>query len=365
MKKLTTLILSFFPLLIWAHQDTYYTYKYGNVTVRFKTGFFFEEINNAKIIGKYAVLLSDELNYTKPILLDFIHDYGHAYKGKTYSFLNLGSEEYESVSYYEPKYNSNTSDTFFYPVPLADTTDYVFKGYKKEIDKVAPEDGSEKVVIRQFGAHFEIDRTLKLLRFAVTEPEQIKASTTSDSLISHLPYMHYSLESVPQTKIDSIISVHSKDVEKILEQKVYRENTPLENQSGNYSYFSKNNKYHVFTHIQDKEVTLDILDQIYSFNVSNGNDNYLFVFVMTNRFRHYKQNWLSQEFEKSQMHNLPINEFEYFNSVAVDWLGDDIFIITYKKSFGLSRSRFIYLQDEDVVIKDFDSYLNSHRKNLK
>jgi len=100
MKKLTTIILTFIPIIMWAHQDRYYTYEYDNVTVRFKTGFFFEEINNAKIIGQYAAFLSDSMDYDKPILLDFIHDYGHSYQGKTFSFLGYGSEKYDLVSFY-------------------------------------------------------------------------------------------------------------------------------------------------------------------------------------------------------------------------------------------------------------------------
>lgn len=147
MKKLTTIILTLLPIIIWAHQDRYYTYEYDNVTVRFKTGFFFEEINNAKIIGQYAALLSDSMNYDKPILLDFIHDYGYSYQGKTFSFLNIGSQKYDWISY--------------------------FMQDSKEIYTIPAENRQQTIVIRQFGFHFDLTQTMNLLYHAITNKREV------------------------------------------------------------------------------------------------------------------------------------------------------------------------------------------------
>ena len=49
-------LLSFLPLLCYSHEDAYHLVEYGNVTVRFKTGHYYEEVENAKIIGQYALI---------------------------------------------------------------------------------------------------------------------------------------------------------------------------------------------------------------------------------------------------------------------------------------------------------------------
>ncbi len=83
LKRMLFLILLLIkPYSVLAHQDSEYIYTFHNVTVRVTSSYLNEEINNAKIIGKYASILSKKLQYKKPIILDFIHDYGNTYNGK-------------------------------------------------------------------------------------------------------------------------------------------------------------------------------------------------------------------------------------------------------------------------------------------
>jgi hypothetical protein len=360
MKKLLTVILIILPMLIWAHQDSYYTYKYGNVTVRFKTGFFFEEINNAKIIGKYAALLSDSMGYDKPILLDFIHDYGHSYEGKTFSFLSYGSQNYDLVSYYMP---DSLEANLRHMVPLTDTIESM-ENVEKEINTVTTENRQQAIVIRQFGFHFDLTQTMNLLFYAIINKHEVKKRSNSDTLLSYLRNTYYSFESIPRDIIDSIKASKSTVVESVLKTKVYCEVESISRNQLYYSYFSQNGTYQIFASIHDKEILLDTVKRVYSLNPWESIYEVLFVFESPNQMRSYSvMTFFGNEVKRSKKHRIEIDPYEYIRSINVDWFGDDIFIIDYSNGFGWTPvKRLIYLKKDDVIISDFEEYINSHRK---
>jgi hypothetical protein len=73
--KLTILLL-FFSNVCSAHQDFYVTKTFGKVTVTFKTGHRYEEINNAFFIGQYCdAYLSKYTKNDQDVLLYFDHFY--------------------------------------------------------------------------------------------------------------------------------------------------------------------------------------------------------------------------------------------------------------------------------------------------
>jgi hypothetical protein len=365
MKKLTTIILTFLPLIIWAHQDRYYTYEYDNVTVRFKTGFFFEEINNAKIIGQYAAALSESLDYKKPILLDFIHDYGHSYKGNSYSFLSIGSEEYEVVSYYVQKHDSLLDGNVYHMVP-SDSIEFI-KNVEKEVYSVPGFNKKKSIVVRQFAYHFDIRETLNLLSYALTNQSGVQENSLPDTLSSYLRNMYYSFESIPRNRIDSIKSSKMTFVENVLNTKIYCEVDSINRNRLYYSYFSQNGTYQIFASIHDKEIILDTLEQVYSFNPWEYMPEALFVFETPNQMRSYAvMTFMDNEVKRSKKHRIEIDPYEYLRSINIDWLGDDIYIIDYSNGFGWTPvKRLIYLKNDDVIIDDFEDYINSHRKEKK
>jgi hypothetical protein len=170
MKKLTSIILALVPFILWAHQDRYFTYEYDNVTVRFKTGNLFEEINNAMIIGQYAAQLSDSLDYHKPILLDFIHDYGYTYQGKTFSFLNYGSEKFDHVSYFKQHaVKKNTRVMVSYTDSIERKDEIIV-----DVITIPSVNRQRTIVLRQFGFDFDITHSLNLLHYAITHNRNLK-----------------------------------------------------------------------------------------------------------------------------------------------------------------------------------------------
>lgn len=362
MKKLTILLLAFLPIFMWAHEDSFYIYQYDNVTVRFKTGFFFEEINNAKIIGQYAAILSDSLDYDKPILLDFVHDYGYSYQGKTYSFVNIGSAQYDLVSYYE---KHPDEPNVYYPVPYADINESN-EHIEKRTHTITSSPAHDTVVLRQFGFHFDVTQTMNLLYYVLTNENEVKNLAKPISFSSYLTNMNYRFETIPAHDIDSIKTTSFPYIEKVLQNKVYKDVDTIDRHRLYYSYFSQNGKHIVFAGLHDKEVVLDTLDKIYFFSPRKSIPETLFVFETPNRFRKYNyDSWSDSEhqIQKSKQHTTPIDPHEYIVWITIDWLGDDIYFINYNNSLILDPfARFPYLAKDDVLIEDFEEYLNTYRK---
>lgn len=353
------------PLMIWAHSDKYYTYEYENVTVRFKTGFFYEEINNAKIIGKYAALLAESLDCDKPILIDFIHDYGHTYKGKTFSFLNVGSEEYELVSYYVQRYDSLLDENVYHMVPYSDSIENM-ENVEKQVYTEPKINQEKRIVVRQFGFHFDIKQTLNLVYYVITNEAYVDRASRTDTLSSYLSNMYYKLETFPRNLVDSIKLTTTTFVQNILQTKVYRDVDSVERYRLYYSYYSKNGQLHIFAGLHNKEFMLDTLEQIYSFNPREYMPEDLFVFETPNVFKEYELTTLFSDYEvkRSKRHEIPLDPFEYIEFITIEWIGDDIYFINYNH-FMMSFKRFPYLANDDVLIEDFESYINSHRKKEK
>lgn len=65
----------FTSLQSFAHKDIVIQHKYGNVKIATKTGFYYEEINKTLIIGQYAQLLCEKLNFKDTITIFFKHNY--------------------------------------------------------------------------------------------------------------------------------------------------------------------------------------------------------------------------------------------------------------------------------------------------
>ena len=362
------LIVLLSPFFIWSHQDKYFAYEYENVTVRFKTGHFFEEIHNAKIIGEYAALLANSLGYNKPILLDFIHDYGYYYKGKNFSFLNIGSEEYSLLSIYKQEHDSISNNIVNNIIPFSEfTVVNSLKVMDKDIEKIPRINRKKKIVIRQFGYHFDIAHTLNILHYAISNKALVSKASEEKILFSGDLNLYYNLASVPRNIIDSVSQVTSGNVNKALENKVYREVDSIDHDQLYYSYYSKNNKYFIYAGIDKKEIILDTLTQVYSLNKTQHYFNKpLFVFETPNLIRQYSQIGLNEyEFQKYKQHEIPFNIDEYgLRSIKVNWIGEDIYLVEYS-NFGITLYKLLYLKDDDVLISDFESYLNSFRKKEK
>ncbi|WP_066633001.1 hypothetical protein [Labilibacter marinus] len=364
MKYIFVLLLLISFAKSYAHTDKHFTYKFDKVTVRFKTGFMFEEINNARIIGEYASLLCNHLNYNEPVFLDFIHDYGNSYKGHNFSFMNIGKGSYRSKSYFTSVHDSTLNADVYQMVPYSMLNELDQNNINKEIYSIEPTDSLEKIVIRQFGFHFEVNNTLNLLHYAISNLNEVVNSAKQDSLCSYLPNMYYEFNTISKLKIDSIKALKIKDVEQVMQQKVYAKEGSVTTSQLSYSYFAKNNTYFIFAAHQENEVVLDTLSQIYSINLITDNLQTLFVFETPYSFKSYEEVGFDNEFKKSKLHKLPIERDEAIVFYNVNWILDDIYFINLIDSFTMSPSKiYPYLLNEDILIPDFENYINSNRRN--
>nr|WP_321451239.1 hypothetical protein [uncultured Carboxylicivirga sp.] len=360
---LVLVFLTIFLVESYAHTDRYFTCKFENVTVRFKTGFRYEEINNSRIIGQYASLLCKQMKYEQPVLLDFIHDYGNSYKGENYSFLNIGSDKYSTISYYKSVYDSTINESVYQMVPHSKINEPNLCGIEKEVYSSEPIDSLQKIVIRQFGFHFDVKYTLNLLYYALNNPIEVISSTQKDTLCSYLPNMYYELNTIPNYIIDSISSLKINDVENVIGQKIYAKVDTTNSNRISYSYFAQNNSYLIYASINNNEIVLDTLNQIYSLKLNNDYWQSLFVFETPKSFKYYEQEGFDNEFKKSRLHEMPINEHESIVFFDINWVSEDIYFINMHNSFEMSAFKiFPYLKRDDILITDFENYIESYRK---
>jgi hypothetical protein len=205
--KLTILLLLFFNVCS-AHQDFYVTKTFGKVTVKFHTGFHYEEINNVFIIGQYCNLyLKQFTKNTQEILLDFYHDYTEGFTPNY--FVNYSRGEW--VSFY------NEAQSYQYE----------------------PEFKKPRLIIRQFAREFDVEETLKLLEYSTKNLEVIK--TEQKTIKCKMAYSKIALPTIDTNITKQVIKgVLSQDLQKVIANKVLR------TESNNVvNYYSINNEFTV------------------------------------------------------------------------------------------------------------------------
>ncbi len=361
MRKFILIILIILPIVFWAQQSGgYQNYKIGNVTVRFFTGTDSEEINNAKIIGQYAAILSDSMSHEKPILLDFIQE-DYSNHEETSSHSSYGKDKYEIIKYQKLEYEPLLDDSAYTIVFYSDINESS-ENVEKDVYAIPAIDESNKIVIRQFGFHFDLTETMNLLYYALNNQSQVQNLTKSDTLFRDSSEVFYRLGSIPQKYIDSIISTPSHHLDQLLDTKIYRDMDTMDRRVIYYSYFLQQGKYIIFAGLHGKETVLDTLDKIYSFNPTRPEA--LFVFETPTQFSMYKLNpYRFPEISGKQFkkHIIPIDPNEFTLLPNIEWLGEDIYLINYYRMYEGWR-RFPYLEKEDVLIEDFEEFINSYRK---
>lgn len=93
MKQIVIILLNFILFNnAYAHKNITITQSFGNVEVIFLTGFYYEEINKALMIGQYAEKLSKAMNFDNQITLFFKHNIDD-YEEPYYIFNNNKTKE--------------------------------------------------------------------------------------------------------------------------------------------------------------------------------------------------------------------------------------------------------------------------------
>lgn len=224
---------------VFGHSDFWLTKDFGNVKVRITTGFQYEEIKKSWIIGELAKKLCRQLNYTKPIFIDFNHYY---------------------IGDCEPDYFLSFDDG-----SIIQTW---------ENAKPKPLLNEKSLVIREVGRKFTPSITLQLLEYAITNAYEIRS--TQKLIEYNQNYCQWKVRSIDTLQVKRIASGKiSEVVKRVLMTRVYRHED--RKNKNNISYYFQNNKYHIFYDTYEiKDSVLLAVDNIYQFENISFDENIVF-----------------------------------------------------------------------------------------
>lgn len=317
-KNILILILFLYFGNVFAHQDFWMTKDFGNVKVRIKTGFEYEEISKVLIIGQLAEQFSKQLHYTDKIFLDFSHHYTGNCEPDYFISFDKGKNE-NSWSYADKE-----------------------NDFLKE----------KSIVVRQVSRQFEAETSLKLLEYAIQNVGQIKSSQKEINYNKN--YCQWTINSIDSTKIKTILlEPQSNQLKTALTLKIEK---PEKEFKYGLSYFFKDNNYSIFSREYGKDdKTLLELDNVY--DIKKIGSSTMIVFDTDSTFYYVNQ----YQNKVSKRH--PINDnYGYYQPFNLAYIGEDKISINfsyYTKEEGRQPKNrtLIYLIEEDELIQDLDKLI--------
>jgi len=231
------LILSF--RTAFGHEDFWVIRDYGNIKVRVKSGFDYEEINNAFIIGQLAQALVKDLGYSKQVFLDF----DHYYTGDC-----------------EPDYFISFDDGEI-KEPWNDKT-------KKNLLK------GKALVVRQVARTFDVITSLKLLEYSVANLEMVKS--TQRQIEYNKNYCNWTINSIDTVLINKQVSQDNMSplITNVFKLKIERPDKDFRN---GISYYWQEGKYYVYHRkVGHADKVVLVLTCIYDFQKIESNINLIF-----------------------------------------------------------------------------------------
>lgn len=315
------LILVFRPAS--AHQDFWLVKDFGNVKVKIRTGFKYEEINKVFIIGQLTEKLAIELGYKDQIFLDFNHHYtGFVEPDHFISFDNGATDTVQDHSYYNEPILSEKS-----------------------------------IVVRQVAQQFNAKITLKLVEYAIRNLSEIKRNQT---LIEYFKnYCHWRIQSLDSLQIKDIVKRPlSQEIINVMSTKIYRPEDAFSigvTYNFNKGKFTLIKRYHTNT-----EIKIKTLDNIYDFQEVNGNS--AFVFDTDSSFYFLS---LNGDTPISKRHVIE-NRFENYRPYNIENIGDGKIAISFsyllKDTISNKKERIlIYLVENDKLIQDLDELIEKDK----
>jgi hypothetical protein len=315
-----TIILTLTFGTAFAHQDFWTFADYGNVKVRVKTGFDYEEINKAFIIGQLAEKLSKELNYSNPIFLDFNHHY-----------------------------TGDCNPTYFISYDKG-KIEYTWESASKEKNYLK----SNSIVVRQVSKQFNVISTLRLLEYSIKNISSIKSS--QKQIEYNQNYCQWIINSIDATLIkEQLQKASSALLNNIVKLRIER---PDKNFKYGISYFWQDNKFHIFLRDYNKpDTTLASIENIYDLKKLGGSS--AMVFDTDSSFFYvcqYNRPIVSQR----QVIN---NTNDYYRPFKIENVGGDkfsIYFYYYTNEVGLQPKErtLIYLTEKDELIQDLDKLID-------
>ncbi|MBK7434200.1 MAG: hypothetical protein IPI66_10075 [Chitinophagaceae bacterium] len=294
---------------------------FGKVKVRIKTGFDYEEINKAWLIGEYTNILTDKIKYNDSIFLDF----NHAYTG------DCNPDYFISYDDGSIKENYSGGETYHFLKTKA-------------------------VVIREVSRRFDIATTLKLVEYAISNLISVKHDQRSFEYNKN--YCQWLINTI-DTSITRKASLTTSSVliNQVLSKKIFR--PKKEKQTCVISYFVKDNKYNVYFNSFEtkKDTVVLVTDNIYQFEEISYHE--VLVFINDSTFYYFEGNY-----RPNQSKNLVIqNSNNYYRPFEISKISPYKITISFsdytKKGGRQPRYRtLIYRSDVTDLIQDIDELID-------
>lgn len=304
---------------------------YGNIIVRIRTGYNYEDANKALIFGQLAQRLSVEMKYKKPIVLCFEHSY-------------IG----------------NTSSRYFL------SFDRAGHGiWDNNLTKYAMRNGEghlmlnkDVIVLRVLSRYFEIEKALKLTEYAINQGANLK---TLQRAVHFENYAYnWDINAIdPNVTTTVIKKANTPLLNRILNLRISR---PVQDSRPGLSYYWKNNEFYIVNPLPltGSDSLILKLPNIYHFEQLEEYNTAL-VFDTDSTFYYMKCNTSKQQLSTRQS-IANTNGFFHPNKIR-DIGGGKISICFYyytKESGWQPRSRtLIYLSRKDYLIQSLDDLINS------
>ncbi len=317
-KYILTLILSLITGTAFSHQDFWTIKDFGNVKVRIKTGFYYEEIKKVFLLGQLAQRFAKDLKYSEPIFLDFNHYY-------------VGNCEPDYfISYDKGKIG------------------YTWNGANEEKDLLK----EKAIVIRQIDRYFDAHKTLILLEYAILNLSTVKAS--QKQIEYNKNYCQWRINSIDTASIKKLFDVpNSEKINNALDLKIYPDG---EDFKYGISYYLKANKYIVFTRIYDKRDTdLFILNNIHA--IKKLDSSTAIIFDTDSSFYYLNQ------FKPVSKRHIINNTNKNFIPLKIESMGGNkisIYFSYYSQEDGKQprEGTLIYLVNQDKLIQDLEKLID-------
>lgn len=300
MKTIKTILICLsFINISWAHKDFYVTQTFGQVTVRFHTGFHYEEIQKAYIIGQYCDLYLKYYNKSnEKVVLDFHHDYTGSLTPNYFINYSRG----ESLI----KYNE-------------------YQSFSEE-----PFSEEKTIIIKQIENKFDLYKTLKLVKYSVNNLNKIK--TEQKKTVYKCFFEWFEQESIDTLITKNIVNEPiNSEFENLTSLRVYRHNYQ------GINYFMSGGQFYVC--FQNKVLScLKEIDSFYQISLNEAlvftskSEFYYLKYDFNNGIKQKKrqlEKTKNKSFEPLTIRNLGNGRIEI---VDIDDMKDNIYSYNYLKN---------------------------------
>ncbi|WP_159523839.1 hypothetical protein [Sunxiuqinia indica] len=366
--QLTCAIVFLFPQTGFSHSDYGYDAQYGNVSVSITTGFHYEEIRKAFILGMYAEKLSEEMNFDHKIVISYKHCYVEPDFQSNY-YLSVGKGEYT--------WDTGSS---VYDQQSRKSSPYIITG------ELSAEEG---LVLSIFAYKISIPQVLNIIEYGIKNYEGIRHQQVEYNNQKQL-YSTYTLKSINREKIITIsYNPQSQTILDVLNERFYRPETYWDKKetfdSERIDYYCQFGQFFIYGHkiirysppVEIEDTVLAVLDNIYWLDRPRYNN--AVIFDSDSSF--FYANWLPNKapyISKKQIINKA--PFKRYYPGKIESVGTDKIFISYTYSgnweatdscgvphryFGPKTQTSYFSSGLDTLIVDFDQFVNDALKQEK